>query len=1054
MGHQSARNTRGRLTVIVIAAIMTATTCLAGWTITDNCSYAYAAETEAPTKNTAEAPAKITGLKLEVTSHPAATLTWDKSDCDGYKVYRGSKAIARVKAGDADDLVTYTDEELEPGASCTYLVRPYKIVNGEEVYGAYSSAMKIVEGYTYEAADVASGTPAGETSGASADADAAATGAAAGSIKLTGYTGRAKRLVIPSELDGRKVTGIGDGCFSGNVWLERVSVPEGIVKIGDYAFECCGLLERAYLPESLISIGNGAFSGCGKLILADISDSTASIGDGAFMACGKLEHINLPKHLSTLGKFAFALCAKLKSVTFRGSEIGTIPERAFNGCAELKALTLPGSVKTIEKRAFFGCSEFSKLELDDDYYDEDGDSYDGPVTEIGDYAFEGTKIDNIIDYIDSNASIGFSVFGRNEIDEYNTYDYDEEKREISLPASVTLTEGAFYGALISGIRLENSENANYKLIDGSLYSNDGKTLFVYFPTEMDEQGNFVPTEEARQKVFHVPEGVTRIAAYAFFECGLEQIFLPSTVTEVSDHAFTRSGIAPDLGMLTDYDGNGITAETEGLSFGGQAFDNWSLEPVYGLAGSSGDGSEGENSGPKFPENMTMTSLAGDKSIYRAEDFDGFADIYENFADWCRAYIEYNKPSLPMIEDGYLAGMTYCEIYKGNDHYNQMASALNGDAGKVRKSLPISGYEYEEMYLMMDHGLFRELRMAKIQNGDLILYSGITDAFVERIAGVGAGELNMPDDLIGAIGSEYREKAMMSTAANFNVSHNFMANYGVMLFILASRDALNALGTYGIDCYRAAQTGYGGEHEILFNSGARFKVLDVGTAVLSMDDEDDREAIYITMELLNKKDDTSEPLDEELGKTGRGDLFNLANNVKVTWKEVPGAKYYKVYREGVTDPSETMSEPVIVTSGLVGWDKQPGLTSGHAYKYKIVASLTGAGDPGGDSPLSYSKLMYRLKTVAIRSVKNTAPGKVMVKYDKTSDGDSYVLQYSEHEDMSGAKTKVVQGAENTSCVIGGLKKGKTYYVSIRVRKKVDGISYYTTFGVPKKIVITQ
>ena len=33
------------------------------------------------------------------------------------------------------------------------------------------------------------------------------------------------------------------------------------------------------------------------------------------------------------------------------------------------------------------------------------------------------------------------------------------------------------------------------------------------------------------------------------------------------------------------------------------------------------------------------------------------------------------------------------------------------------------------------------------------------------------------------------------------------------------------------------------------------------------------------------------------------MFNLANNVKVTWKEVPGAKYYKVYREGVTDPKE-------------------------------------------------------------------------------------------------------------------------------------------------------
>ena len=191
-----------------------------------------------------------------------------------------------------------------------------------------------------------------------------------------------------------------------------------------------------------------------------------------------------------------------------------------------------------------------------------------------------------------------------------------------------------------------------------------------------------------------------------------------------------------------------------------------------------------------------------------------------------------------------------------------------------------------------------------------------------------------------------------------------------------------------------------------------------------------------------------------GKTTRGDMFNLAGNVKVTWKEVPGAKYYKVYREGITDKKESRKDPVIVTARPIGWDKEPGLTNGHAYRYKIVASLTGKDDPSGDSPLSYSKLMYRLKTVVIRSVKNTAPGKVTVKYDKTTSGDSYVLQFGEREDMVGAKTKVVLGANNTSYTIGGLKKGKTYYISIRVRKKVNGIDYYTTFGVPKKIKIEK
>ena len=192
----------------------------------------------------------------------------------------------------------------------------------------------------------------------------------------------------------------------------------------------------------------------------------------------------------------------------------------------------------------------------------------------------------------------------------------------------------------------------------------------------------------------------------------------------------------------------------------------------------------------------------------------------------------------------------------------------------------------------------------------------------------------------------------------------------------------------------------------------------------------------------------------LGKTARGDMFNLANNVKVTWNAVPGAKYYKVYREGITDPSETQKDPVIVTTGLIGWDKSPGLTNGHAYRYWIVASTTGAGNSSGDSSQAYSKLMYRLKTVVIRSAKNTGAGEVTVNYDKTTSGDSYVLQYCEREDMVGAKTKVVLGASNTSYKIGGLKKGKTYYISIRVRKKVDGIDYYTTFGVAKKVTITK
>ena len=415
------------------------------------------------------------------------------------------------------------------------------------------------------------------------------------------------------------MTEIGDGCFSGNAWLERIYVPEGVLKIGDYSFECCSRLQKVYLPDTLQTVGNGAFSGCGKLKLSDLGDGVTDIGDGAFMACLSLKQFELPAHLKTLGKFAFAFCTSLSVVDFAGSEIEVIPERAFHGCGELQKMTLPKSVTRIGKRAFFGCRQLDYL--------------NGSIAlkEIGDYAFEGTTLYNVTSILDDEASLGFGVFAKNETDQYFDNSFPEGGKHTDLPATATIAEGMFYGSPFNGIGIGGSgEGANYKLIDGSLYTADGKTLIVYFPMYRNEDYEFVKTDEAEQKVFHVPEGVTRIAPYAFFESGLEQIYLPPTVTEVSGHAFTRSGIAPDLGMLTDYDGNEVTAETEGITFSDSAFENWSLAHTFGLetASASKDSSSAED-GP-FPDLYKMTSLAGDKSLYRPEDFDGFTDIYETF----------------------------------------------------------------------------------------------------------------------------------------------------------------------------------------------------------------------------------------------------------------------------------------------------------------------------------------------------------------------------------------------------------------------------------------
>lgn len=71
-----------------------------------------------------------------------------------------------------------------------------------------------------------------------------------GTVSLTKYTGQDEIPVIPSEIDGKDVT-----------------------KIGDRAFYKCGTITYIVIPESVTSIGRSAFSGCKLLNSIEIPDT-------------------------------------------------------------------------------------------------------------------------------------------------------------------------------------------------------------------------------------------------------------------------------------------------------------------------------------------------------------------------------------------------------------------------------------------------------------------------------------------------------------------------------------------------------------------------------------------------------------------------------------------------------------------------------------------------------------------------------------------------------------------------------------------------------------
>ncbi|MBQ2799589.1 MAG: leucine-rich repeat protein [Ruminiclostridium sp.] len=218
-----------------------------------------------------------------------------------------------------------------------------------------------------------------------------------GTVEITDYTGSAATLEIPSELDGKSVTSIGDEAFKSCYSLNSVIIPDGITNIGDNAFYACVPLTSINIPGSVNSIGDYAFYDCKYLTSITIpygvesigdytfsrcfglksiilSDSITSIGDHAFYNCTGLTSVDIPKSVTSIGEWTFASCSSLSSVTIPNG-VSSIGENAFIYCTSLAEITIPNSVTEIGGYAFHSCSKLQSVIIPDG------------VTSIGKYAF-------------------------------------------------------------------------------------------------------------------------------------------------------------------------------------------------------------------------------------------------------------------------------------------------------------------------------------------------------------------------------------------------------------------------------------------------------------------------------------------------------------------------------------------------------------------------------------------------------------------------------------------------------------------------------------------
>ena len=240
-----------------------------------------------------------------------------------------------------------------------------------------------------------------------------------GNVTITEYTGSGEDIKIPSKIDGKSVTGIGEWAFIGCRFLTSITFPESIRDISEFTFNGCSSLKafkfdgnNSYycsvdgvlftkdktmlhtypagkeatsytIPDGVTSISNGAFWGCINLTNITISNDVTSIGEGAFgycisltsitipdgitriadrtfYNCKSLTNVKLPDSVLSIGSCAFEKCIHLTSITLPANLIGFGPS-TFMDCTSLKRVTIPVSVINIIDASFDGCKNLTDV---------------------------------------------------------------------------------------------------------------------------------------------------------------------------------------------------------------------------------------------------------------------------------------------------------------------------------------------------------------------------------------------------------------------------------------------------------------------------------------------------------------------------------------------------------------------------------------------------------------------------------------------------------------------------------------------------------------------